>query len=47
MEGLSDLLGLAAITCEALLHGAALALTGFDLLFGISCAWGHGYSLTP
>jgi hypothetical protein len=41
LEGLSGLLGLAAITCEALLRCEAAALSGFGLFFRGSFAWGH------
>jgi hypothetical protein len=42
LQGLSGLLRLAAVTLKALLCFEAAALFGFGLLFGVSCAWGHG-----
>jgi hypothetical protein len=39
---LGGVLRLAAITCEALLRCAAATLSGFRVVFGVSCAGGHG-----
>jgi hypothetical protein len=41
LQDLGGVLCLAAITCEALLRLQATALSGFGLLFGVSCRWGH------
>jgi hypothetical protein len=41
LEGLSSLLCLAAITCEALLGLQAAPVSGFDMFFGTSFGWGH------
>ena len=47
LEGLGSVLCLVALPCEAFLRMQATALSGFALLFSISCAWGHGCSLAP
>jgi hypothetical protein len=39
---LGGVLRLAAIMCEALLCLAAATLSGFHMLFGVSCGGGHG-----
>jgi hypothetical protein len=36
LEGFGDVLRLVAVSCEALVRLQATALSGFDLLFGIS-----------
>jgi hypothetical protein len=41
VEGLSGVLRLAAITCEALLRVQATALSGFDVAFLIGCGTSH------
>ena len=42
LHDLGGVLRLVAIPCEALLRCEAATLSGFDLFFGLSCAWGHG-----
>src|SRR5882672_7709096 len=42
LEGLSGVLRLAAITCEALLRLKTATLSGFGLLCGVSFSGGHG-----
>jgi hypothetical protein len=41
LQDLGDVLRLAAVTCEALLHFEAVALSGFGVLFGASCGCRH------
>jgi hypothetical protein len=41
LQDLGGMLCLAVIMCEALLRVQATALSGFGLLFGVSCRWGH------
>jgi hypothetical protein len=38
-------LRLAAVACEALLRCAVATLSGFNVVFGMSCGWGHGVLL--
>src|SRR5262245_35124222 len=45
LQDLGDVLCLAAVPCEALLRFEPAALSGFGLVFGVSCAWGHGVFL--
>jgi hypothetical protein len=45
LEGISGVLCLAAITCEAFLRCAASPLTGFRVVLGVSYAWRHGVIL--
>jgi hypothetical protein len=47
VEGFSDVLRLAAFSRETLLHFQAMTFAGFDLLFGVSFARGHGCSFAP
>jgi hypothetical protein len=42
---LEALVRLAAITCEALLHGKTAALSGFGVAFLIGCGTRHGVRL--
>ena len=42
LGGLSDLLRLPAITCEALLNFEATTPSGFRAFFEVSCGAGHG-----
>ena len=42
LEGFGGLLCLAAVARKALLRCATATLSGFGLLFGISCRGGHG-----
>jgi hypothetical protein len=42
LEGLSSLLRLAAITCEARLCLQVAPVSGFGMFFGASFGWGHG-----
>jgi hypothetical protein len=41
LQDLGSVLGLAAITCKALLCGAAATLPDFALFFRVSFRWGH------
>src|SRR5262245_12870507 len=42
LQGLRGLLRLTAVTLQTLLRCAAATLSGFDVLCGVSFAWGHG-----
>jgi hypothetical protein len=41
LEGRGGVLRLAAVVREALLRCAITAASGFGVVFGISCVWGH------
>jgi hypothetical protein len=41
LEGLSSVLRLTAVTCEALLYLLAAPVSGFGMFFGASCGCGH------
>ena len=45
LEGLGGVLRLTAVACKALVRCAITAATGFRVVFGDSCAWGHGVLL--